>query len=181
MGFAAKDRRARFEAVVDLVYEPLQRYARRRADAHTADDVVAEALLVVWRRLDEVPPNAVLPWCYRVAAGCLANTRRSARRRAGLVARIASVDPPREVVALDPGPDPELHAALAALPAADQEVLRLWAWESLTPAEVAIVLEVSANAASIRLHRAKGRLADQLRKTGSLAGHSHHEDPEEVT
>jgi len=181
MGSGATDRRARFEAVVDLVYEPLQRYTRRRADAHTADDVVAEALLVLWRRLDEVPPTAVLPWCYRVAAGCLANARRSTRRRAGLVRRIATVDPPSEVLAPDHAPDPELHAALAGLPAADQEVLRLWAWESLTPAEVALVLDVSANAASIRLHRAKGRLAEQMRKTGPLAGHSHHEDPEEVT
>jgi RNA polymerase sigma-70 factor, ECF subfamily len=181
MGSAATDRRARFEALVDGVYEPLQRYARRRCDAHTAEDVVADALLVLWRRLDEVPPAAVLPWCYRVAAGCLANARRSTRRRAGLVARIAVLDPPSEVAAPEELPDPELHAALAALPAGDQEVLRLWAWESLAPAEIAIALEVSANAASIRLHRAKGRLADQMRKTDPLAGHTHHEDPEEVT
>lgn len=181
MGSAATDRRARFEAVVDLVYEPLQRYARRRVDVHTADDVVADALLVLWRRLDDVPANAVLPWCYRVAAGCLTNARRSTRRRAGLVARIATVNPPSAVVAPEPVPDPELHAALAALPAVDQEVLRLWAWEALSPAEIGLVLDVSANAASIRLHRAKGRLADQMRKTGTLAGHSHHDDPEEVT
>ena len=84
-------------------------------------------------------------------------------------------------MAPDPVPDPELHAALAALPALDQEVLRLWAWEGLPPAEIAIALDVSANAASIRLHRAKGRLADQVRKAGGSAGHFHHEDPEEVT
>ncbi len=97
------------------------------------------------------------------------------------MARVATVDPPGAMAVPDPGPDPEVHAALAALPAGDQEVLRLWAWEGLTPSEIGVTLDVSANAVSIRLHRAKGRLADQLRKTGALAGHSHHEDPEEVT
>ncbi len=181
MGSADLDRQARFEAVVDEVYEPLQRYAARRCDPVTADDVVADALLVVWRRLDEVPPGAVLPWCYRVAALCLANARRSIRRRDDLVARIAAVDPPREVVPLDPLPDPALHDALAALPEPDREVLRLWAWESLTPSEIGVALDVTANAASIRLHRAKGRLAAALRKVDAAVGHMHHDDAEEVT
>lgn len=181
MGSAPIDRQARFEAVVDAVYEPLQRYARRRCDPPTADDVVAEALLVVWRRLDDVPADAVLPWCYRVAAGCLANVRRSTRRRDHLVARIATFDPPAEVGLPDPLPDPALHEALATLPTSDQEVLRLWAWESLTATEIGAAMEVSANAASIRLHRAKGRLEDALRKVGTTTGHMHHEDAEEVT
>jgi RNA polymerase sigma-70 factor (ECF subfamily) len=181
MGSAPIDRETRFTAMVELAYEPLQRYVRRRCDRATADDVVADALLVLWRRLDEVPAGATLPWCYRVAAGCLANARRSTRRRAGLVERLTIVDPPSAVVDPEPLPDPELHAALATLGAADREVLRLWAWESLSPAEIAVVLDVSANAVSIRLHRAKGRLADAVRKTSDPAGHVHHEDPEEVT
>lgn len=163
------DRRARFEAIVDAVYEPLQRYARRRADRDAAEDLVADTLLVVWRRLDDVPEGAVLPWCYRVAAGCLANQRRSARRQARLRWRVATVDPPAPGGAADPLPDPGLHAALATLSAADQEVLRLWAWESLAPGEVATALGITANAASIRLHRAKARLAAALERN---AGHA---------
>jgi len=42
------------------VYEPLQRYLRRRTDAAAADDVLGDALLVMWRRLDDVPPDAAL-------------------------------------------------------------------------------------------------------------------------
>ena len=180
MTTAAAGRQARFEAVMAAVYEPLQRYARRRTSPDVADDVVADALLVVWRRLDEIPADAELPWCYRVAANCLANSRRAAGRRVRLASRVARLDAPVDVVGPDL-PDPALHAALATLPEADQEVLRLWAWEDLAPAEIAIVLGVTANAVSIRLHRAKGRLAEALERMGTDADTDHHEDPEEVT
>ena len=180
MTTAAAGRQARFEAVVEAVYEPLQRYARRRCDPDTADDVVADALLVVWRRLEQVPDGAVLPWCYRVAANCLANSRRAAGRRVRLASRLATLDPPREVHDPTP-PAPELHAALGRLSQSDQEVLRLWAWEDLAPSEIAIVLGASANAVSIRLHRAKAHLAEALERTGATLDTEHHEDPEEVT
>jgi len=52
--------------------------------------------------------------------------------------------------------------ALARLGQVDQEVLRLTAWEGLTPAQIACVLGISPNAAAIRLHRAGGRLAQGL-------------------
>jgi len=179
MTTAAAGRQARFEAVVAVVYEPLQRYARRRTDADAADDVVADALLVVWRRLDEVPEDALLPWCYRVAANCLSNSRRAGRRRLRLVSRVAAV---REPAHEEPDlPDPALHAALATLSPSDQEVLRLWAWEDLAPAEIAVALGVSANAVSIRLHRAKAHLATALERNGATVDTEPHEDPEEVT
>jgi RNA polymerase sigma-70 factor (ECF subfamily) len=41
-------------------------------------------------------------------------------------------------------------------------VLRLWAWEQLAPREIAVVLGVTPNAASIRLHRATRRLRERL-------------------
>ena len=54
------------------------------------------------------------------------------------------------------------RAALSGLRADDREVLQLWAWEQLEPAEIAKVLGISANAVSIRLHRAKKRLRERL-------------------
>ena len=38
----------------------------------------------------------------------------------------------------------------------------LWAWEELAPREIATVTGLTANAVSIRLHRAKKRLAAEL-------------------
>ena len=51
----------------------------------------------------------------------------------------------------------------------DTELLRLWAWGRLSASEIAEVLDVTPNAASIRLHRARERLRELLddgRKTG---------------
>ena len=131
------DRRARYEAVFREVYEPLQRYVRRRAAAGDADDVVAEALTVLWRRLDDVPADAVLAWTYGVARRCLANQRRGEGRRAQLVERVTA-DVAVPVGA--PADDPALDAALSALSDDDRELLRLWAWEELAPREIAVVL-----------------------------------------
>lgn len=166
-------RRERFEAVAAEVLEPLRRFLARRTDPATADDVLADTLLVCWRRLDEVP-DAALPWAYGVARLCLANADRAVRRQHRVAGRIAAVDPP---ATSEPGPDADDPAAaavteaLAALPERDAELLRLWAWEQLTPAEIAVVLDVTPNAASIRLHRAREKLREELRKTGVAAGH----------
>lgn len=54
-----RNRRARFEAVFDETHLPLLSYAVRRvADPADAADIVAEAFLVAWRRIDEVPEGA---------------------------------------------------------------------------------------------------------------------------
>ena len=168
MTAAPTDRQHRFEAVAAQVYEPLQRYVRRRVDDDLADDVLADALLVLWRRLDEIPDDAVLPWSYGVARRCLANAVRGTQRQDRLMFRLAAERP------TEPGEssyDGALHAALAAASDADRELLRLWAWEQLAPREIALVLELSANAVSIRLHRALKRLRAQLRKDDGSTGH----------
>ncbi len=164
------ERRARFEALAPGLIEPLRRYLARRTDPTTADDVLADTMLVCWRRLDDVPDEA-LPWAYGVARNCLANVERSGRRQQRLAAKIAVVDPPTESM---PGPgehDDALAEALDALRAEDAELLRLWAWEQLAPGEIATVLGITANAASIRLHRAREKLREQLRKIEASAGH----------
>jgi RNA polymerase sigma-70 factor (ECF subfamily) len=164
---AEAERRRRFERLVGAAYEPIQRYLLRRTDPASADDVLGDVLLVLWRRLDDVPPENPLPWVYGVARGCLANQRRGAARQERLVHRLA------QVRSDEPTDDGVLAQALEALPAADQEILRLWAWEQLPPREIALAMGISANAASIRLHRAKGRLKKELTpgKGGAPSGH----------
>ena len=167
----AQTRRARFEQVAPALIEPLRRFLDRRTDPATADDVLSETLLVCWRRLEELPEEP-LPWAYAAARNCLANAERGARRQQRLAARVAVVDRPAETV---PGPgeegDPDLAEALGRLRPEDAELLRLWAWEQLEASDVGTVLGISANAASIRLHRARGKLRDELRKDQPAAGH----------
>jgi RNA polymerase sigma-70 factor (ECF subfamily) len=175
----ADHRRHRFEDLVAEVYEPIQRYVRRRADPGDMDDIVSETMLTLWRRLDDVPADA-LAWTYGVARRQLANHRRAARRHLRLVRRADREPPPPQ--ASDHPLDPELYTALSALKEADRELLHLWAWERLEPAEIAVVLGLTPNAASIRLHRAKKRLGELLeiaRKDEALAGHSHRESSKE--
>lgn len=161
-------REARFTALVAAVYEPLQRYAARRVDHAEVPDVVSETLLVLWRRLDEVPAGAELPWAYGVARHCVANQQRSAVRRHRLWQRAASdaaagalVDPGR--APSDDDLDADVAAALDELGDRDRELVLLWAWEGLQPREIAVVLGTSANAVSLRLSRARRRLRTRLR------------------
>jgi RNA polymerase sigma-70 factor (ECF subfamily) len=164
----AEARRTRFEAFAREVMEPLRRFLARRTDAATADDVLADTLLVCWRRYDELPA-AALPFAYGVARNCLANAERGARRQRRVAGKIATLDPPRE--APEPVGDDRLAEAMGSLSADDSELLRLWAWEQLTPGEIATVLDVTSNAASIRLYRARERLREQLRKIEDADGH----------
>lgn len=171
--------RARFEAISAEVFEPVQRYVRRRTHPDAVDDVVAEVMTTVWRRIDDVPDPA-LPWTYGVARRCLANARRSDRRRLRLVERIEQEPWTNPTDVGTTALDPELHEALGNLRDGEREILRLWAWEGLETGEIATVLKVTTNAASIRLHRAKESLRRELeRKTGGPPGQEQVEDTEE--
>lgn len=165
MGAVDESRRERFEEVAPGLIEPVRRFLARRTDPATAEDVLAETLLVCWRRATELPDEP-LPWVYGVARNCLRNAERAARRQERVAARLMAQP-------ADPGPpdDPALDEAMATLRPEEAELLRLWAWEQLTPAEIAVVLGVSPNAASTRLTRAKKKLSDRLRKTRAAAGH----------
>ena len=175
-----RQRRARFESLAHVVTEPLHRYLVRRTSPDMVEDVLSETMLVLWRRIDEVPGLAtaalpdrddVLPWCYGVARHCLANARRADGRRLRLVERLIGAQQESPAVAADHS---ELHAALGTLSELDREVVRLWAWEGLAPRQIAEATRMTPNAVSMRLHRAKKKLAEKLqpaRKNAERPGH----------
>jgi RNA polymerase sigma-70 factor (ECF subfamily) len=140
-------------------------YALRRVgDPEDAADVLAETFLVAWRRSADIPagPQARL-WLYGVARRTLANHRRSELRRARLNERLRAelVDAISDWTPPDDGAD-EVVAALGRLDPRDRELLRLTAWEELSPGQAAAVLGLSAVAARSRLHRARRRLRREL-------------------
>ena len=87
----AATREERFELLFRANYPAVRAYALRRTSREAAQDAVSETFLVAWRRLDELPVDA-LPWLYGVARRVLANQRRSADRGAALEQRVAGVD-----------------------------------------------------------------------------------------
>lgn len=139
-------------------------YARRHVDHHSAQEVAAETFLVAWRRLDEVPDDA-LAWLLAVARRVVANQHRGERRRSALAQRVlGDRTAPTATYLPDEALSPELRTALASLTLGEREALLLTAWDGLTPREAAVVLGCSVSAVHVRLHRARRRLTgpDQL-------------------
>lgn len=159
----------RFADLVARVGEPARRYVSRRVSADQVDDVLADVFLVLWRRLDDVPVDEPLPWTYGVARNCLNNSRRATRRRLELLDKVTRLDRPRTYAPSETYD--EVHDALARLSDLDRELVQLWAWEGLQPGEIAAALDMTANAVSIRLTRARQKLRDLLRKDQDASGH----------
>lgn len=160
-------REQRFRAVYDKYGRFVLAYARRRTDTRAdADEVFAETMAICWRRLDDIPADATLPWLYGVAGRVLSNHRRGRDRRLRLLDRVRSHEAVFARVRAAGGDLDRLDAALAGLRDEDRELLRLAAWEHLTPAEIAEVLGISPNAAAVRLHRARRALKQAYEDAG---------------
>lgn len=131
------------------------RYFLRRAARDDAHDLAADVLATAWRRREDVPEGAELPWLYRTAGYVLANHRRKGRP-------IPVEQLPDEVDDADPAGltlvDDEVRAVLAALSARDRRILLLHAWDGLDGDELAAVLGVSRGGADAALSRARARL-----------------------
>jgi RNA polymerase sigma-70 factor (ECF subfamily) len=160
------DNTTRFRCLFEQAYPALRRYALHRGlTGPDVDDLVAATLEIAWRRLEDVPAQEPLPWLYGVARNLLHNQRRQSRRRDAVVGRMADMRgrltsaEPGEPGELDPG---TLRRALAGLSEGDQELLKLVAWDGLSPAQAAAVVGCSSAAARTRLHRARNRLAWRL-------------------
>ena len=151
-----------FEALYRATYPRVLSYARSMASREDADDAVAEAYAIAWRRQRDIPRSAELGWLIGVTRRVLANTRRG-RRRAGALHALLDVQPQR------PGPDPadviedgELRAALMALSPLDREAVVLTAWFDLSSADAAQALGITPAAFRMRAARARRRLRASL-------------------
>ena len=171
---------ARFVALWDEYLGRVHRYVCRHVDPHTAHDVVSETVLVAWRRIDEVPDEA-LPWLLVVARNTISNTRRATSRRRAMESQLARVG---HLAAASPAPGnvvPErdhILAALGRLSPQHREAVLLVAWDGLDAAGAAQVLGTSPAAFKMRLSRARRQLrrelddetsADRARRTSPTA------------
>jgi RNA polymerase sigma-70 factor (ECF subfamily) len=170
---ATDHERERFERCFRAHYADVLAFSiRRLGDRAAAEDATAEVFAVAWRRRERVP-DSPLPWLYAVASRVLANQYRSTRRRRDLDLLLT-----HEAGVPAAGDDPvdsldrrdAFAAAFAKLSEAEQEVLRLVAWEGLSSRDAARAYGCSPGAFRVRLHRARRKLAKHLAAAGHLAG-----------
>jgi RNA polymerase sigma-70 factor (ECF subfamily) len=153
------DQRIRFELLYAKHAPAVKAYILRRARSSVADDLVAEVFVVCWRRFDEIPVDP-LPWLLGVARRALSTQRRTEQRGTALHARLAGAASALSVAQTPT--EPALSGALARLPEQDRELLLLIAWEELSVAQAAVVLDVRPGTVRVRLHRARRRLTKAL-------------------
>ena len=152
------EREKRFLAAHAAGHDRIYRYFRRRTDsAATAEDLCAEVFRITWEKTaqDEALSVMVL---FGIARNVLRNHDRSTLRSATLLGALQlERDHQRDTE------QSRVHEALAQLGPDEREVLLLTYWDGFSSSEVSDLLDTSATAVRMRLHRARkalGRLLD---------------------
>ncbi|GAA1567620.1 RNA polymerase sigma factor [Kribbella sancticallisti] len=171
---AVPDHELRFRELFAGHFRELLGYALRRVGSpDDAADIVAETMLVAWRRIDEVPADDTARlYLYGVARRVLANHRRGQVRRDKLAERLrsqlAEVTPDLASLADSTA---VIQDGLAQLSDDDRELILLTAWDGLDPREAAVVLGVPSRTVRTRLHRARARLRKAVGDAFTSDGH----------
>jgi len=170
-GAAEAGERERFERCFRAHYADVLAFSMRRVSSRDlAEEVAADTFAVAWRRRDRIP-DSPLPWLYGVARRVIANQHRSVRRRRDLDVRLeleGGVTQPAADLADALGRRDAFFTAFSHLSESEREVLRLVAWDGLSTAAAARVLGCSGGAFRVRFHRARRKLAKQLRAAGHI-------------
>lgn len=157
------ERVRRFQELYDRYRSDILAYLLRRLPKEDAADAFAEVFLVAWRRLNDIPDgHESRLWLYGVARNMVSRERASRIKQATIAAGLAQAI---EVASISPDQGDKaarVLVALSELSEVSQELLRLVAWEGLAPREVAKVMGITANAARIRLYRARNELKDRM-------------------
>jgi RNA polymerase sigma factor (sigma-70 family) len=149
----------------------LKYFIRRSTDSNEAADALAETFLVAWRRIDAVPDGLEgRLWLFGVARNVLSKQFKKRQLTTAINQRLATELRFALSNSKSEWEESMVHRALAQLSKSDREIVELSAWEELSPSEIATILGISANAARVRLHRARQRVADILLQTELISG-----------
>lgn len=150
---------ARLRTLLRDHYLAVWDYAYRRAQRDFVEDVAADTFVIAWRHLDELPVRP-RPWLLAVARNVIATELHESQPKPPIWQRLrARYEPVHAAVA---EPKSLMGVALARLSVRDREAIALVTIEELTPAEAAVVLDITAVRFRLRLGRAKRRLRRAL-------------------
>lgn len=147
-------------------------YLLHRTDQQTAEDLLQEVFVIAFRKAYAVPEQP-LGWLFATARRVLANHTRGRTRQQHMLSQLRVAENVKPVV----DDIAATHARwsffelLGQLSETDQEILTLAAWYGLSPAEAAQALDCRPNTYSVRLHRARQRLADLIHQAGDHTTH----------
>lgn len=152
------DREQRFLAAHAATHDRIYRYFRRRTDGPaTAEDLTSEVFKIVWEKSAQDRPLSIMV-LFGIAKNVLRNHVRSVARAENLLGVLRRE---REASAPEPVSSP-LEEALGHLSPDDREVLLLTYWDGLSSSEISDVLNTSATAIRMRLHRARKALSNVI-------------------
>jgi RNA polymerase sigma-70 factor (ECF subfamily) len=145
--------------VADEATPAIGAYIRRRIyplSYSDVDDLVEEVLIIAWRRLDDIPAGAEVPWLVGVARNVLRNAHRKYRRGEAATAALA---PPHHDSSAEDNviADEGVRNALEALSEDDRDIVLLHAWDGRSAGDIGVILGITTNAAAVRLSRAQER------------------------
>ena len=168
----AGDPRA-LDALLRVVQPDIRRYARRQCHRGSAiEDVVQEALIIVYRRVGTVRSAAAMgSWAFRIVARLCMLPALALMRGVESLTAVTESRPfaatPVEDLRID------LVHALESLPPGYREIVVLRDLEQLTISEIAARLGIGREAAKSRLHRARLLVREYLIGPSSAdGGHS---------
>jgi len=174
--------RQQFEQLALGQLDTLYRVARRLCrSGGEAEDLVQETYVRALRaaesfRLEEF---GIRPWLLRIMHNLHISRAQRQQRQPGSLDDQQLESAAAEVVGssedatrawLLEGMDEQLVAALGQLPAEYQEVLLQWAVDDMSYKEIADALNIPMGTVMSRLHRARQRLATQLRDHARRSG-----------
>jgi RNA polymerase sigma-70 factor (ECF subfamily) len=156
--------KTRFERLARDNSPAIANYLRRRLyplNSSDLDDLVEEVLIIVWRRIDNVPADAETAWIIGVARNVLQNARRKKNRATAFETALRPVmtesSAEDAVVA-----DAAITEALMLLGPEEREILMLHFWDGLSSAQIAHILGTTENAAAVRLSRSLAQFRQHL-------------------
>jgi len=143
--------------------------AARSLGSAGADDIVQEVLLAVWTSRATYDPDRgqLRPWLLEIAHTRILNELRRRHRHpaeppSALEQSMTSDDTAPDTAAWQAQRQAVLNSALAELPAAEGQALRLAFFEELSHSEVAAFLKIPLGTAKTRIRTGVGRLFERL-------------------